>query len=131
MNLGKQLENAPKNLVLYVLGLVGAVVDDYTLVTLTIFCVLLGFILDAVLIPAAVFFGLYFVLRLVNALADTGYRLAQATFEGSRTEAQSTMQVAAALAQFRPPVQQEEAPPGFELHKVPVDEPVVVRETSP
>jgi predicted PurR-regulated permease PerM len=70
MNLLKQLENAPKNLVLYVLGLVGAVVDDYTLVTLTIFCVLLGFVLSAVLIPITAFFGLYFVTRLVDHIAQ-------------------------------------------------------------
>jgi hypothetical protein len=93
MNLGQQLENAPKNLVLYVLGLIGAVVDDYTLVTLLIFCMLLGFILHAVLIPVAVFFGAYFVLRLVNNVTEGIGHHARAT-------AQTNMQVAAAIAQL-------------------------------
>jgi hypothetical protein len=70
-DLGKQLENAPKNLVLYALGLVGAVVDDYALVTLLIFCVLLGFVLGSILIPATVFFGAYFVLRMVVAIVNS------------------------------------------------------------
>jgi hypothetical protein len=68
VNTFKQLENAPRNLVFYVLGLLGAIVDDYTLVTLTVFCVLLGFVLGSVLIPFTTFFGLYFVMRLVDHL---------------------------------------------------------------
>jgi uncharacterized membrane protein YagU involved in acid resistance len=107
MNLGQQLENAPKNLVLYVLGLIGAVVDDYTLITLLIFCVLLGFILHAVLIPLAVFFGAFFVLRLVSNVAESIGHHAKAT-------AQTNMQVAAAIAQLAP-----SSPPGFELVDVP------------
>jgi type IV secretory pathway VirB6-like protein len=106
MNLLQQLENAPKNLVLYVLGLIGAVVDDYSLVTLLIFCVLLGFVLDSILIPATAFFGLYFLLRLVNNLAEGIGLHAQATHQSGQMQAQSTMQIAAALAQFHPPVQQ-------------------------
>jgi hypothetical protein len=110
MNFLQQLENAPKNLVLYVLGLVGAVVDDYSLVTLLIFCVLLGFVLNSILIPATAFFGLYFVLRLVNNIAEGIGHHAEATFEAGRAEAQSTMQIAASLAQFHLPVAQEEPP---------------------
>lgn len=106
MNILKQLENAPRNIVLYFLGLIGAVVDDYTLVTLTIFCVLLGFVLSAVLIPITVFFGGYFLLRMVKNVSDVIGTHAQATFQGSQVEAQSTMQVAAALAQFHPPQNQ-------------------------
>lgn len=99
MNFVKQLENAPRNLVLYVLGLVGAIVDDYTLVTLTVFCVLLGFVLHSVLIPAATFFGLYFLMRLVMNMAEA----VAANAHAKAQNAQATLQVAAALAQFRTP----------------------------
>lgn len=113
MNLLQQLENAPKNLVLYVLGMIGAVVDDYTLVTLTILCVLLGFILGSILIPLAVFFGGYFVLRLVSNVAAAIGHHAQATAQSNAQVAQATVQIAAALAQFRPPTaQSQEETPG-------------------
>lgn len=116
MNLLQQLENAPKNLVLYVLGLVGAIVDDYTLVTLTIACVLLGFLLGSVLIPATAFFASYFVLRLVSNVAEVIGTHAQATHAAGMGQAQATTQIAAALAQFHA---QEKAPEGFELVDVP------------
>lgn len=105
MNFVKQLENAPKNLVLYTLGLIGAVVDDYALITLAIFCVLLGFVLDAVLIPLTAFFGAYFVMRIAVNLVESILLLANATASGARNQAQATMQVAAALAQSHPPDQ--------------------------
>jgi len=92
MNFLQQLENAPKNLVLYVLGLIGSTLDDYTLITLAIFCVLLGFILGAVLIPIAVFFGGYWLMRLVN-------HIAQAVSQHAGATAQTNMQIAAAIAQ--------------------------------
>ena len=98
MNLLQQLENAPKNIVLYVLGLVGAVVDDYALLTLTIFVVLLGFVLGSVLIPAAVFFGAYFVMRMVMSVTQVLSNQAEAILR----QAQATMQVATALYQANP-----------------------------
>lgn len=90
MNTLKQLEAAPRNLILYAWGLVGAVVDDYALVTLLIFAVLLGFLTTA-LIAAAAFFGLYFLLRLVANIADVIDRHARIT-------AQANMQTAAAIS---------------------------------
>jgi hypothetical protein len=105
MNFLQQLEDAPKNLVLYVLGLIGSTVDDYTLVTLTIFCVVLGFILHAILIPLAVYFGGYFVMRLVNHIAIAMSQHAQAT-------AQTNMQIAGAIAQHnQPPTDPGSIPP--------------------
>jgi hypothetical protein len=99
MNFLKQLENAPRNLILYTLGLVGGVVDDYTLITLTAFSVLLGFAVGSVLIGLTAFFGGYFLLRMVSHITDViGYH---ARVQGQN--AQATMQVAAALAQFRSP----------------------------
>lgn len=103
MDLGKQLENAPKNLVLYVLGLIGAVVDDYVLVTLLVFCILLGFVLSSVLIPFTVFFGAYFVMRLVICIVDALVFNANATASAGHNQAQANLQIANALAQFHPP----------------------------
>lgn len=92
MNTLKQLEDAPKNIVLYFVGLLGAIVDDYALITLVIACVLLGFALGSILIPLTVFFGAYFVLRLVGNMSEViGYH--------ARMTAQATMQIAAAQAQ--------------------------------
>lgn len=102
MNIVKQLEGAPRNLILYALGLIGAVVDDYTLVTLTIFCVLLGFAVGSVLIAAAAFFGLYFVLRLVLGIQEiVGAHAAEVRRLASvhQTQANATHQIAAAIAQ--------------------------------
>lgn len=110
MNVLQQLENAPKNLILYAIGLVGAVVDDYALVTLAIFCVLLGLILSAVLIPLAAFFGLYFLMRLVSNLAEAIGAHAQATHAAGMAQAQATMQVAGTLAQQKTPVDVGELP---------------------
>jgi hypothetical protein len=99
MNILQQLENAPKNIVLYLLGLVGGAVDDYTLLTLTIFCILLGFITGSILIPLATFFGGYFLVRLVGNLAEVIGFHARSTIDGQRFIAQSNMQVAGAIAQ--------------------------------
>lgn len=91
MNTLKQLESAPRNLVMYFWALLGAVVDDFTLITLLIFAVLLGFA-TSVLIAATAFFGLYFVLRLVANLADViGFH--------ANSTAQSNAAVAHAIAQ--------------------------------
>ena len=95
MSVLQQLENAPKNLVVYVVSLLGAVLDDYALVTLLIFSVLRGFVTSP-LIAATAFFGAYFIMRLVNNLAEGLGNLAQAT-------GQSNMQVAAAIAQATRP----------------------------
>jgi hypothetical protein len=102
MNTLKQLEDAPKNIVLYFVGLLGAVVDDYALMTLVIFCVLLGFITGSVLIPLATFFGAYFVLRLVANIADVIGFNARAIYQAADQQAHATAQVAAALSQPRP-----------------------------
>ena len=106
MKFVQQLEAAPKNLVLYFLGLAGAVLDDYTLITLAVFSGLVGAITRSVLIPLATFFGLYFVLRLVANIADVIGFHANSTGTGHHQQAQATLQVAAALAQFHPPQQQ-------------------------
>jgi uncharacterized protein YacL len=88
----KVLVDAPGHLLGYVLGLIVAVLDDYTLITLVIACALLGFV-TSILIACTAFFGAYFVLRLVANLADVvSYH--------ARTTAQATMQVAGATAQL-------------------------------
>lgn len=68
-SLVRVLSNAPAHFVTYVVGLVVAILDDYTLMTLTIFAVLLGF-LTSVLVAVAAFFGAYFVMRLVSNIAE-------------------------------------------------------------
>lgn len=91
MNTLKQLENAPRNIITYFWGLLGAIVDDYALITLMIFCVLLGFTVGSILIPLTVFFGLYFLLKLTANIAEViGYH--------ANSTAQSNMQVAQAIA---------------------------------
>lgn len=102
MNVLQQLENSPRNLITYAIGLVGAVVDDYALITLTIASVLLGFTVGSVLIGATAFFGAYFVLRLVVSMVEAISLHAQT----QNQTAQATMQIAAALAQFHPPQNQ-------------------------
>lgn len=105
MNTLKQLEAAPRNLILYAWGLLGAMVDDYALVTLTIFAVLLGFLTTA-LIAATAFFGLYFLLRLVANVADV-------IGLNARTQGQvanANMQIAAALARRGTPVEGDTLP---------------------
>jgi predicted cation transporter len=98
MNPLKQLEAAPRNLILYFLGLLGAVVDDYTLVTLTLFCVLLGFTVSSALIGLVAFFGGYFLLRLTANVSEAIGANAQAKTQN----AQATMQIAAAIVQNTP-----------------------------
>ena len=94
-DLAKALVDAPGHLLRYVGGLVVALLQDYTLITLLIFVGLLGWLLGSVLIPAATFFGAYFMLRLVANLGEAiGWH--------GRTVAQANMQVAAALAQLKP-----------------------------
>jgi hypothetical protein len=105
MNILKQLENAPRNLILYVLGLIGGVVDDYTLVTLTAFAALVGVIVGSILIGLAVFFGGYFVLRVVSNVAEVIGFHANRTAAAQEQVAQTNMQVAAAIAQFNVPNQ--------------------------
>lgn len=100
MNILKQLENAPKNLVLYVLGLLGGVVDDYTLVTLAAFAALLGVVVGSLLIGLTAFFGGYFILRVVANLAEVIGFHANRTAAAQEQVAQTNMQVAAAIAQF-------------------------------
>lgn len=91
----------------YVTGLVAALVDDYTLITLLIFVTLLGFLVSSVLIAATAFFGLYFLLRLVSHVAEGIGFTANSIGGATNRQAQATMQVAAALAQFHPPQDQE------------------------
>lgn len=91
MNILKQLENSPRNLILYTLGLIGGVVDDYTLITLAIFSALLGVVVGSVLIGLTAFFGGYFVLRMVLHLAETIAFHARATLDGHRFVAQATL----------------------------------------
>lgn len=110
MNILKQLENAPRNLILYVLGLIGGVVDDYTLVTLTAFAALVGVVVGSILIGLTVFFGGYFVLRLVAHLAEAISLNARAQHQAAYEHAHATTQVAAAIAQFNVPNQAQGAP---------------------
>lgn len=110
----KQLEAAPRNLILYVWGLLGAIVDDYALITLTIFAVLLGLVTTA-LIAATAWFGLYFLLRLVANLADVTALHARTVGQTQAQQAQATMQVAAALARLNPPEPSEDEYPGHTL----------------
>jgi hypothetical protein len=99
----QQLESAPKNIVVYLVSLPVAILTDYALLTLAIACVLLGIVVGSALIGAMAFFGAYFIMRLVNNLAEGLGSLAQAT-------GQSNMQVAAAIAQATqppsPPIQE-------------------------
>lgn len=109
----KALVDAPGHAIRYVGGMIIALLGDYTLITLLIFVTLLGFAVSSWLIAATAFFGLYFLLRLVASLTDViGYHAnttAQTAANVGRARAQSTMQVAAALAQFHPPQEQSEA----------------------
>ena len=102
-SLAKALVDAPGHIVRYVGGLIVALLGDYTLITLLIFVGLLGWLLGSVLIAATTFFGAYFVLRLVANLAESiGFHANQTRLAGNQ-QAQSNMQIAAALAQFRTP----------------------------
>lgn len=74
MNTLRALEKFPGHFVGYLWGLLGAMLDDYALITLVIFVVLLGFAVGSALIATAAFFGAYFLLRLVINVAEAiGY----------------------------------------------------------
>jgi hypothetical protein len=108
-NFAKALVDAPGHLFGYVIGLIIALLGDYTLITLTIFVVLLGLLTGSILIAATTFFGLFFVFRLVVYLSDGLRYHADLNRLSGNQQAQATMQVAAALAQFHPP-QEQSAP---------------------
>lgn len=99
------LERFPRHFIEYLWGLLGAVLDDYALMTLAIFAVLLGFV-TSVFIAGAAFFGGYFLVRLTNTIAEgIGYH-ARTTAQAT---AQSNMQIAAALARLNPPHDAQES----------------------
>lgn len=93
------MKERAEHLIGYVFGLLAALVDDYTLITLAIFVGLLGWLTGSVLIAATAFFGLYFLMRLVNFIGEGLAWHGQAAAEAGRQQAQATMQIAAAIAQ--------------------------------
>lgn len=93
----RAIEHAPGHLVQYLWGLLGAILDDFAMITLTIFVVLLGLLTSSVLIAATAFFGSYFVLRLVSNVAESIGYTSRSINQGQQMQAQATMQVAAAL----------------------------------
>lgn len=99
----KALVDAPGHAIRYVGGLIIALLGDYTLITLVIFVVLLGLVTHSVLIPAAVFFGAYFLLRVVSNVAEAiGYhanQTAAAQARNAQVQSQAIMQVAGVMAQ--------------------------------
>lgn len=91
------LVDTPGHLIGYVVGLIIALLGDYTLITLTIFVGLLGLLTSSVLIAATTFFGLFFLFRLVDYLSDGIRYTSRSINQGQQMQAQATMQVAAAL----------------------------------
>lgn len=69
-NLVRTLINTPKHLLEYFAGLVISTLDDYTLITLLIFAVLSGVALESILLGFVVYFGGYFLVRLVSVVND-------------------------------------------------------------
>jgi hypothetical protein len=95
-----------EHLISYAVGLLAALVDDYTLITLLIFCVLLGVVVESALIPATAFFGLYFLMRLAANVADAiGF-----VGKSVNNHAQATLQIAAATARLNPPQEAQSVP---------------------
>lgn len=105
-NFAKALVDAPGHLFGYVVGLVIALLGDFTLITLAIFAVLLALATGSALIAATAFFGFYFLMRLVAHLAEGIRYHAGASAQGAQQQAQATMQIAGVLAQ-----QQEQPAP--------------------
>lgn len=81
-SLVRALIKFPQHFLGYVVGLVVATLDDYTLITLIIVAALTGVLLSSILGGVLVYFGGYFVVRLVgvinNALGFGAQGIAQA-----------------------------------------------------
>jgi hypothetical protein len=89
MSVGHKIVDRIEHVINYFLGLVASCVDDYTLITLVIFTVLLGLTADSALVALATFFGAYFLLRLIghmaNAITTHAQIIGQATVQAAAT----------------------------------------------